>query len=101
MVRAVNESLDFKTKNMKTLEHVTRQGDVEPEGTSVPKKGSDLDVKGGNAQNRKQLNKVEAGGVDAAKRSSKMKSGDHFKASTTVEPSGTEAGKAGAGRNVG
>lgn len=93
--------LDSKIKNSKTLSYVTHQGDVEPEGTASAKKGSDLDVSGGNAQNRKKLTQVESGGCDAAKKSSKQKSGDHFKTTTSVEASGTEAGKAGAGRNVG
>lgn len=94
--------IDHKIKNRDTLEYVHEQGEVEPGGTECAKKGSDLDVTGGNAQNRKQLFKVDAMGTDAAKKDkSQRKSGDHFKTTTSVEPSGTEAGKAGAGRNVG
>lgn len=97
------DHIDMKTKTSKTLDYNDTQGGVDPGGSDEGKKGNGgNDVKSGNAQNAKDLFKVDAMGTDAAKKVEKQKSsGDHFKVSTEVEPSGTEAGKAGAGRNVG
>ena len=97
------EHMDYKTKNKNTLEFNDTQGGVDPMGDSeAKKKGGNIDVKGGNAQNAKDLTKVDSMGTEAGKKGNKgMKKGDHFKVSTDVEPSGTDAGKGSYRNNVG
>lgn len=89
-------------ENKKTLDFQTKQGgDVDPFGDVEAKKGSDLDVKGGNAQNAKDLCKVDTMGTGAAKKGTgKIKQGEHFKVGE-VDPSGNDAGKGSYRNNVG
>lgn len=99
------EHIEMKTKKKQTLDFQTKQGgDIDPFGDVEAKKGSDIDVKGGNAQNEKDLTKVDAMGTEAGKKGNKgQKTGkdDHFKVSTEVDPSGTDAGKGSYRNNVG
>lgn len=95
------EDLDFKTKTRSELEYVTKQGDVDPMGTMEKKKKEDMDVKGGNAQNAKDLTKVDAMGTDFPKKGKGKEGPDRFKVSTDVDPSGTDCGKGRYRNNVG
>src|SRR5580658_1355518 len=86
--------LNWETKNRDTLEYVKTQGDVEPEGTECKKSKSDMNMNQGNAANRKQSTDQDPyGTADFAKKGKGKVGGDRFKASTEVEPSGTNAGK--------
>ena len=99
------EHIKYNAKNQKTLDFETKQGgDIDAFGDEMAKKGSDLDVKGGNAQNAKDLTKVDAMGTEEPKKGNKgMKTGknDHLACEYDVNPMGTDAGKGGYRKNVG
>lgn len=101
----VDSDRNVKSKSMATLDYVTVQGggkDVDAFGDMEKKvKGGNLDVKGGNAQNAKDLTKVDAMGSDYPKKGKGKEGPDQFKVSTEVDPSGTDCGKGNYRNNVG